>query len=150
MRSPSNKSFDAWCAATLALRFFQPHELRFMGGAHYDHRSRAHGLNTLPPRELWDNIITAARVADMARAEMGTPIRILSAYRSPAYNRAIGGAKFSQHLEFCALDLTPLDGRVGVLLRILKRLRKEGHFTGGIGSYTGFVHIDNRGHNVDF
>lgn len=150
MSAPTIKSFDAWFDAQLALRFFKAHELRFMGGSHYDHRSRAHGLNTLPPRELWENIMEIAGVADMARGDLGSPVRILSAYRSPAYNKAIGGATASRHVCFDALDLAPLDGRVGMLLRILKRLRREGHFKGGIGSYPGFVHIDNRGANVDF
>jgi len=145
----AEKRFDEYFAG-LGLEFFRPHEFRFLGGSHYLPSGKAAGLNAVPPRELWENIMVTAGVADMARGDLGSPIRILSAYRSPAYNKAIGGANASRHVQFDALDLAPLDGRTGVLLRILKRLRTEGHFTGGIGSYPGFVHIDNRGANVDF
>lgn len=150
MSAPTIKSFDKWYDAMLALSHFRAHELRFLGGSHHDPRSKAHDLNTLPPRELWGRIMVPAGVADMARELHGSPIRILSAYRSPAYNKAVGGAKYSRHLQFDALDLCPMDGRVMALVRTLKRLRREGHFTGGIGVYPSFVHIDNRGSNVDF
>lgn len=143
------QSFDKW-AASLGLRYFSPHEIRFLGGSHYLPTGRTAGKNTLPPRPLWQNIVPALRAADMARAELGSPIRILSAYRSPEYNRAIGGAKYSRHLQFDALDLAPMDGRVTTLHRLLKRLRKEGIFTGGIGKYSTFVHIDHRGHCADW
>ena len=143
------EKFDKW-AAGLELDHFSPHELRFMGGSHYDPRSKAYGLNDLPPRALWDNIANVAKAADMARGELGSPIRVLSAYRSPEYNRAIRGARASRHLQFDALDLAPMDGRVATLHRILVRLRKQGVFTGGIGRYPSFVHIDNRGTAADW
>lgn len=144
------KAFDTWVESTLSLRYFRAHELRFLGGSHYDIRHRAHGKNSLPTRDLWKNIIVPACVADMARGEHGSPIRILSAYRNEDYNQAIRGARFSRHRNFDALDLAPMDGRVSALVKILKRLRAEGHFKGGIGVYPNFVHIDNRGTNVDF
>lgn len=143
------QSFDKW-AFSLDLKHFAPHEIRFLGGSHHLPKGRASGKNTLPPRALWQNIVPVLRAADIARAELGSPIRILSAYRSPEYNRAIGGAKYSRHLQFDALDLAPMDGRVTTLYRILRRLRKEGVFTGGIGKYSTFVHIDNRGHFADW
>lgn len=143
------QKFDAW-AETLGLKYFAPHELRFLGSSHYAARGKASGKNYLPPKELWPNIVRVARAADLARAELGSPIRILSAFRSPEYNRAIGGAKYSRHLQFDALDLAPMDGKVATLHRIVKRLRKEGVFCGGIGRYPSFVHIDNRGHVADW
>lgn len=146
--TPTQK-FDTW-AAGLGLQHFAPHELRYMGDSHYRAAGRASGLNTLPPRALWDNMASVAQAADMARGELGTPIRILSAYRSPEYNRAIGGARASRHLQFDALDLMPTDGRVATLHRILVRLRKQGVFAGGIGRYPSFVHIDARGVAADW
>jgi hypothetical protein len=142
-------TFDKF-AESLGLRYFAPHELRFLGGSHYDHRSRAAGLNTLPPPELWKNIIPVAQAADEAREIFGSPIRILSGYRSPEYNRAVGGARYSRHMQFDALDLAPMNGHVATLHTILRRLRARGAFTGGIGRYAGFIHIDARGQNVDF
>ena len=143
------EKFDKW-ASGLGLDHFSPHELRFMGGSHYDPRSSAYGLNELPPQALWENIAPVAMAADIARDELGAPIRILSGYRSPAYNRAIRGAKHSRHLHFDALDLAPMRGSVAGLHRILTRLRKQGIFTGGIGKYASFVHIDNRGTVADW
>lgn len=145
----SIERFDKW-AEGLELDWFQPYELRFMGGSHYDPRSKAYGLNILPPKELWKNIAKIAVAADTARGELGSPISILSGYRSPAYNKAIRGARHSRHLQFDALDLAPMRGNVASLHRILKRLRKEGLFCGGIGRYSTFIHIDNRGHIADW
>lgn len=39
------------------------------------------------------------------RALVGRPLRIVSGYRSPAHNRAVGGAPRSQHLYNRAADI---------------------------------------------
>ena len=105
--------------------------------------------NSAPPRSLWKNIIPTLRVVDELRESYGRPCRILSSYRSPAYNKAVGGAQFSQHKEFSALDIT-FDGLS--TQRVYERLiawRKAGKFVGGLGIYpsSGFIHIDTRGRN---
>jgi hypothetical protein len=133
----------------LGLRFFKAHEIGFLGGAHYA-RGKAQGLNALPHKNLWPNIAAAARAADEIRARLGSPVIILSGYRSPAYNKAIGGASRSRHMAFDALDLAAPQAGTHRLLAAARAVRQAGHFTGGIGSYPGFVHIDNRGANVDF
>jgi uncharacterized protein YcbK (DUF882 family) len=48
------------------------------------------------------------------RALYGLPLTVLSGYRTRAYNRAIGGAKFSQHCESRALDVAP-PADIGIL-----------------------------------
>jgi hypothetical protein len=141
--------FDNW-AASLELEYFQPHELRFLGGSHYLPSGRASGKNTLPPKAMLKNMERLARAADEIRREFGQPIRILSAYRSPAYNKAVGGASQSHHMRFQALDLAPMRGSVAQLRAACVKVRKAGGFTGGIGRYSSFIHIDNRGANVDF
>jgi len=71
------------------------------------------------------------------------PLVILSAYRTPAHNRAIGGAPNSQHVQGRALDLrppagvTPADFYAAILAARLPTL-------GGIGVYRTFVHVDVR------
>lgn len=50
---------------------------------------------------------------EAVRALWGKPLRVLSAYRTPAWNRQIGGAYRSQHIAGRALDLQPAKG-VGV------------------------------------
>lgn len=140
---------DSW-VATLGLQHFQPHEVRFLGNSHYA-SGKAQGKNGLPPKSIRSRLVPVLRAADEARKRLGVSIIILSAYRAPAYNKAIGGAKFSRHMECDALDLAAPKASTAKLRAVLKELRKEGWFTGGMGlKYPSFVHIDNRGANVDF
>jgi uncharacterized protein YcbK (DUF882 family) len=143
------EEFDAW-VESLELKHFRPHEVRFLGNSHYS-SGKAQGLNTLPPKALRARLIPVLRAADEARERLGTTIVILSGYRAPAYNRAIGGAKFSRHMECDALDIAAPKIPTSKLRACLKQLRKEGWFKGGLGlKYPSFVHLDNRGTNVDF
>jgi ribosomal protein L17 len=52
----TNAQFDAW-AESLGLEFFQPHELRFLGGSHYLPKGKASGKNTLPPKAMLANMV---------------------------------------------------------------------------------------------
>lgn len=136
---------------SLGLKNFKPYEFLIKGHRNSDADSPAFQTNTNPPRELWPNIAPTARVLDLLRGRLDAPIRTLSAYRSPAYNRAIGGARQSQHMRFSAVDFvaqgnsTPLDWAA-----TLRGMRDEGLFLGGIGVYPTFVHIDTRGFNANF
>lgn len=120
---------------------FRAEEVFFRGAS-----DKRLGLNTDPPRKLWPRIIPTLIVADKARAALGRPLRINSAYRSPAYNKAISGASKSQHVEFTALDLSTNNPRQ--LFKVLAKMRDAGEFTGGIGLYPTFVHVDTRGSNA--
>ena len=105
--------------------------------------------NSAPPQQLWDNIIPTLRIVDELRESYGRPCRILSSYRSPAYNKAVGGAPLSQHKEFSALDITFDDLSTQRVYERLIAWRKAGKFVGGLGLYptSGFIHIDTRGRN---
>jgi uncharacterized protein YcbK (DUF882 family) len=143
------EEFDAW-VESLGLRHFKPHEVRFLGNSHYA-KGKAQGLNTLPPKAMRARLIPVLRAADEARARLGSGLIILSAYRSPAYNAAIGGAKASRHMQCDALDIAAPGVPVSRLRAVLRQLRSEGMFRGGLGlKYANFVHLDNRGNNVDF
>lgn len=147
-------AFDAWMdtldndpvshsfqdlVASWKLRYFSSAELLTKGASNGRLR-----LNTDPPRELWLNIKAAAHAADEARHRLGSGITIASAYRSPAYNKAIGGASSSMHMQFRALDLVPVNGNVALLHKILRDLRAEGYQGAqGIGRYPTFCHTDN-------
>lgn len=106
--------------------------------------------NSQPPQRIWKNIVPSLRIVDELRESFGKPCRILSSFRSPTYNKVVGGATQSQHLQFTALDIT-IDGISAQ--RVYERLfewRKAGKFIGGLGVYpsSGFVHIDTRGRNA--
>lgn len=107
--------------------------------------------NALPPRSMWRNMGTSLKVTDKIAAQVGTPVReVTSAYRSPAYNRRCPGAKSqSWHMKNCALDLkfATYTSRVAAAARYL---RSKGVFKGGVGRYSSFIHVDTRGHNVDW
>lgn len=74
----------------------------------------------------------------------GKSITVLSAYRTPAHNRSIGGARFSQHLEGRALDLRPPAGVS--LKKFYDGIRANATRWGikGLGKYLTFVHVDIR------
>jgi len=126
------------------IQFFTAREVLFLGASNAWLK-----LNTAPDPSLWPNILPALAAADELRRRLGRPVQILSAYRNPSYNRAIGGALRSQHTQFRALDLT---ARVPIpeLAKLAKQIRQEKLFTGGIGTYPGFIHIDSRATNTDW
>ncbi|GIL02983.1 MAG: hypothetical protein BroJett030_28820 [Alphaproteobacteria bacterium] len=137
---------------SLNLRNFMAREFLALGSKHSNPNSSAFGLNTFPPRSSWINIAPTARVLDALRQHYGAPIYISSAYRSPAYNGAIGGATNSLHMAFKAIDFTVASGSAGPRqwADTLRQFRSQGLFAGGIGTYGSFVHVDTRGHNVDW
>ncbi len=125
------------------VRYFTAQEVFYRGA-----RDARLKINTDPPREFWPSLVAVVRVADEARHRLGKPLKINSAYRSPAYNRALSGAASnSYHTKGAALDLA---GSPITLHKILTQMRKEGVFKGGIGKYRTFTHVDVRGKNADW
>ena len=124
-------------------RYFDAEEVFYRGA-----RDARLQLNSDPPRALWPSLLAVVKVADEARHRLGKPLRINSAYRSPAYNRSLpGAAKNSVHTQGGALDLA---GSPATLHRILTEMRREGLFRGGIGRYRTFTHVDVRGRDADW
>lgn len=78
------------------------------------------------------------------RNQFGKPIIINSGYRTPEYNKKVGGATRSQHCYGTAADIV-VDGvsPVSVAIAAEKALKETGH-PGGIGIYKSFVHVDVR------
>ena len=94
-----------------------------------------------------NRILPLAMEFEIIRALCGNkPIRVLSAYRTPAHNARIGGARYSEHVQGRALDLAPPVGMSVLEFAELINTR-AGHLDSwirGIGVYAGFVHIDTR------
>lgn len=78
------------------------------------------------------------------RNQFGKPIIINSGYRTPEYNKKVGGATRSQHCYGTAADIV-VDGvsPSSVAIAAEKALKETGH-PGGIGLYKSFVHVDVR------
>jgi len=130
-------------------KFIEPLHLRhFSAGEFLLRKTRGSVRNSLPPRELWENILQTALVIDEIREIADAPIEIHSAYRSPEYNRAVGGERNSFHMRFMALDFASSGRTTKELQKIAKSLRGKKFggrvFRGGIGLYPTFVHVDCR------
>jgi N-acetylmuramoyl-L-alanine amidase len=142
--SASNTAFAAW---------FESQGFRHFGASEFESYFAAQrkGVKNSPPaKPLWKNIVPTLRIVDDLRESFGKPCRILSSYRSPDYNKTVGGAPLSQHMEFRALDIAFEGVSPQRAYDRLIEWRKAGRFAGGLGLYpsSGFVHIDTRGNNA--
>lgn len=132
----------------IGLKYFRPEEFLIAGASSLTPGSAAYGKNEPPPPALWPKIAEVAKVMDEFRERHGGPVTIVSAYRSPAYNAALGNAVRSQHLTGGAVDFRSSEGTPQEWAEILKEMREEGVFSGGIGALRTIVHVDVRGYNA--
>ena len=101
------------------------------------------------PEELRENVVLLCENLQILRDHIGKPIRIISGYRSPKYNRRIGGARRSQHMTAKAADMRVKGMTPHELKEAIESLVKEGKMMkGGVGLYTSFTHYDVRGRNA--
>ena len=137
------RDFEAYLAAH-PQRYLRPDEII---RPHF--KKRGDTLCGLPPREIWPRLVPTLRVADELRHRLEVPLRrVVSAYRSPSYNaKCPGASRYSQHLQNRALDLV-FDCPAVEAFAMAEKMRQEGVFTGGLGLYKNFVHIDTRGRNA--
>jgi len=101
------------------------------------------------PQELMGNVEFLAENLQVLREHLGKPIRVISGYRSPKYNRKIGGAKKSQHMTAKAADIKVTGMHPDEVRKEILALIKDGRMAkGGVGRYTTFTHYDTRGWNA--
>lgn len=62
------------------------------------------GLDNTCPLALLPNVERVAEYLEQVRTHFGKPVRVLSCYRAPAVNTAVGGSKTSAHVEALAVD----------------------------------------------
>jgi uncharacterized protein YcbK (DUF882 family) len=97
------------------------------------------------PDELMPNLERLVAVLDAIRLRWGGPLSILSGYRTPDYNRRIGGAKASTHMTAEGADIIPGRGfEVKELHDLILHVYRGGELplVGGLGEYKGWVHVD--------
>ncbi|MGR6533137.1 D-Ala-D-Ala carboxypeptidase family metallohydrolase [Brevundimonas sp. RM1] len=85
------------------------------------------GISNVPPPLVLDTLVLTADRMEKVRALLGDhPIIVLSGYRSPAVNAAVGGSKSSAHMTGHAVDF--ICPRFGTPAQVAAHLAK--HLTG--------------------
>lgn len=100
------------------------------------------GDTTPPSVEVIRNLRNIANRLQLFRDLIRRPIRITSGYRSIAYNAKIGGAPNSYHVLGMAADIV-VDGMSPKDVQSYLK-----HWSGGLGSYDTFTHVDIREEKV--
>ena len=133
VRSPN------WCRVSRVTEHFDSHEFA---------QPARHGFASCPYPDLWvaERLRPLCQQLEILRAALrGRPIEIFSGYRSLEYNRAIKGARESQHLVGRAADIRAPGMGAQQLHGMIRILVENGEITiGGLGLYPSFVHIDTR------
>ena len=142
--SNHEKEFKAWFD-TLGLKHFSAKELIVL-----HRRRRGKVQNQLPPMHMWRNMVQVLVIVDLLRASLGRSCSIVSLYRSPAYNKAVGGAPASKHKQGIAADIQFSGISPKRVHAKLSAWRNSGVFKGGLGLYSTFVHVDTRGSNASW
>jgi hypothetical protein len=134
--------------------FLQKQNLRYLTvrqviEPHTHVRGKVH--NSLPPRAIWTNVRSTLRVIELLAPRLDSPIeKVVSVYRSPAYNSRCPGAKSNSfHTRNNAVDIV-FDCAPGKVAAMARAMRATGLYKGGVGRYGGFTHIDTRGNNADW
>jgi|TARA_R100000808_G_scaffold1216_5_gene5750 zinc D-Ala-D-Ala carboxypeptidase len=119
---------------------------------------RGSGYDTVAdlPADVRDAVESmAARMFQPLRDELGFPLTVLAGggVRSPDMNRRVGGARTSQHMAGCALDLRgPTEAQTLRIYDVAKEMQADRRLPpGGLALYlrkdgsVRFVHVDCRG-----
>ncbi|GAB6139911.1 hypothetical protein JCM14076_06400 [Methylosoma difficile] len=88
---------------------------------------------------------TLIKTLELIRESIDLPIKVISGRRCAKHNRAVGGAKNSQHKLGNAADIQVAGLSPKEVHAIIEQIHKEkkAHI-GGLGLYRTFVHIDMR------
>lgn len=79
---------------------------------------------------------------EFIRAAVGDrPLIVVSGFRTPQSNEAVGGSKNSYHMLGRALDISCPPGLKEKMIEAAESFFGE---SGGIGIYSAFIHIDDR------
>lgn len=97
------------------------------------------------PEAYLPNVKKLAANLQVLRDHLGKPIIINSGYRTPKYNKSVGGAPASKHLLAEAGDIRVAGMTSKQVHSEIQKLIAEGKMhNGGLGLYNTFVHYDVR------
>ncbi len=95
------------------------------------------------PDKYRANAIELCRRLEWIRARWGRPVTILSGYRTPAWNKKVGGAKNSEHLRAAAADIVVAGVEAGEVYDAIHWMIHAGKLAdGGLGRYEQWTHVD--------
>ncbi len=107
---------------------------------------QSHDGVAYPSEWITERLMPLCQVLEKIREACGgRRVTILSGFRSHAHNQAVGGASKSMHMEGKAADIT-VDGMApsDVHAKTLELYREAKIAIGGLGKYSGWVHVDIR------
>lgn len=97
------------------------------------------GIDNSPDDKTLQNLKRLCLTLESIRSLVGRPINVTSGYRSPAVNKAVGGAKDSAHMSGLAADIN-VNGYTPLQLALL--IRDGGIvFDQLIHEYESWVHV---------
>jgi len=98
------------------------------------------------PAEYLENVKNLAQNLQLIRDRVGASISINSGYRTPAYNKKIGGVSNSQHKLAKAADIVVKGWRPSQVHALINSMIEDKTLKqGGLGRYNTFTHYDIRG-----
>jgi len=98
---------------------------------------------TKVPTAYYGNVQQLMNNLQVLRDYLGKPIYVNSGYRSPAWNKEVGGVGGSMHLRAMAADIRVPGYSPGQVKAAILHLISAGSMQdGGIGLYPTFVHYD--------
>lgn len=106
-----------------------------------------HNGDAYPEKWVASRLTPLCEMIEIIRkAAGGKAVNIRSGYRSPVYNRSIGGARASRHMSGEAADIVVAGMSAPAAHALVLRLYDEGKLErlGGLGSYPNFTHVDVR------
>lgn len=108
---------------------------------------QSHDGADCPPEHRDRAIHLAVDILEPIRARWQGPIMIVSWYRSPWHNKAVGGAAQSRHMFGDAADIAPVNrARTAELHALIEQMLTADELPdlGGLGKYAAWIHVDAR------
>lgn len=98
------------------------------------------------PKEWYPQLVRLCEALESIRSITGQPMTITSGYRTPEWNRKVGGRPRSKHLEGIAADIKLKGIGPKRLFDKVDKMQREGVIPrGGLFLYPTFIHVDIRG-----